>query len=51
MQSAKPKLELYALVRDKDGRPKVDDPHNLPPQIKAALTAEDLAFLGLEEAH
>ena len=48
-QSPTPKLKLFALVRDRDGRPKVDDPSTLPPEIVAALSPEDRAYLGLEE--
>lgn len=41
-----PKLQMFGLVRDKDGRPKVDgDPEGLPEQIKAMLTPEDWAYL------
>lgn len=41
------KQQLYGLVRDAQGRPKVDDPKNLPVQIRAVLTPQDKAYLGL----
>lgn len=48
--SPKPKVKLYGLVRDKDGKPKIDgDPRDLPPQIKAMLTRQEKRELGLEE--
>jgi hypothetical protein len=47
----RPKKVLFGLVRDKDGRPKVDgNPDHLPPQIKAMLTQEDRDYLGMKEA-
>lgn len=36
------KLKLFALVRDKDGRPKIDNPQTLPAEIFAALTADEV---------
>jgi hypothetical protein len=37
-----------ALVRDKDGNPKIDgDPRNLPPEIQLMLTEEERSNLGL----
>lgn len=42
-----PKLRVFALVRDAEGRPKVDDPASLPPEIMSTLSAEDRAHLGL----
>ena len=31
----------YALVRDKNGNPRIDDPENLPQQIKDMLTDDE----------
>ena len=31
----------YALIRDKDGNPRIDDPETLPQQIKDMLTDEE----------
>ena len=31
----------FALVRDKDGNPKIDNPETLPQQIKDMLTDEE----------
>lgn len=39
------KFKGFALVRDKDGNPKVDDPDNLPPEIYNALTDKDKEYL------
>ena len=35
------KWKGFALVRDKDGRPKIDDPATLPEEIKEMLTDEE----------
>lgn len=44
-----PKAKLFALVRDKDGKPKVDgDPNKLPAQTKALLTEYEKTELGIE---
>lgn len=45
----KPKVKGYALVRDAAGRPKVDDPASLPPEVVKTLTPEDRRWLGLED--
>ncbi len=37
----KVEARLFALVRDKDGRPKIDNPETLPPEIRAMLTPEE----------
>lgn len=47
----KPKVTAYALVRDKNGKPKVDDPKSLHPSQIAALTPEERAELGIEGEH
>lgn len=50
--SAKPmKIKAYALVRDKHGRPKVDDPSTLPPEIINALSKEDLEYIYGPHSH
>lgn len=42
----KPKIVLFGLVRDKDGKPVVDgDWRDLPEPIKAMLTDEDRDYL------
>lgn len=42
------KVQLFGLVRDKDGNPRIDDPENLPPQIAAMLTPEERATYGVK---
>lgn len=37
----KPVLKGFALVRDKDGKPKIDDYKNCPDEIKALLTLKE----------
>jgi len=38
--------KFFGLIRDKNGRPKVDgDPHDLPSEIQAMLTDEDWQYL------
>jgi len=44
-----PEIRVFALVRDAEGRPKVDDPSKLPPEVVAALTPVDKAYLGLDK--
>lgn len=40
-----PEVKAYALVRDKNGKPKIDgNPHDLHPSIKAALTPDEFAL-------
>lgn len=39
------KIKAYALVLDKDGNPKVDDPHSLPPEIYNSLTESEKAYI------
>lgn len=44
-----PKAKLYALVRDRNGVPKIDgDPNDLPEPIKAMLTEEEKQQLGVK---
>lgn len=38
-------MKGYAIVRDKDGRPKFDNPHNIPKQILDVLTDDDKAYI------
>lgn len=45
----KPDAKLYGLIRDKDGFPKIDgNPQDLHPAIKAMLTPQERAQLGLD---
>lgn len=38
--------KFFGLIRDRNGRPKIDgDPNDLPPEIKSMLTDEDWRFL------
>ncbi len=43
-----PKVQLFGLVRDRDGNPVIDDPKNLHPAIKAMLTEAEKARYGVE---
>lgn len=36
---------MVAIVRDKDGNPKFDDPDNVPDVVLKALTPKDLDYL------
>ncbi|MDH3375366.1 MAG: SDR family oxidoreductase [Gammaproteobacteria bacterium] len=38
-------VHLVALVRDPQGRPKFDDPNNVPQAILDVLTEDDLRYL------
>lgn len=44
----KMKIKAYALVRDCNGVPRIDDPHNLPEEIKIGITDDDLKLLPRE---
>lgn len=35
------KVKAYALVRDKDGKPKIDDIHGVPESIWELLTEDE----------
>ena len=50
-QARPPKAQarLYALVRDKDGNPKVDNPTSLHPSQIAMLTPDERKALGLKQ--
>lgn len=38
----KPDVKFYGLVRDKDGKPKIDgDPNELPQNVKDLLTDDE----------
>lgn len=37
----RPQVRGYALVRDAQGNPKIDDPDSLPEEIRAMLTPEE----------
>jgi len=42
MQSlSKGKVQLFGLVRDKDGKPKIDDIHNIPEPIWNMLSKSE----------
>ena len=44
-QADQPEVRLVAIVRDKDGNPKFDDPYNVPAVIIKALTQSDIEHL------
>lgn len=45
----KPRAMAYALVRDATGKPKIDgDPRELPDQIKAMMTDEEMVVAVVE---
>lgn len=35
------KIEMFALIRDANGKPKIDDPTNIPKPIWDLLTTEE----------
>ena len=39
------KFYAVGIVRKADGTPRIDDPDNMPPQMKALLTKADLQKL------
>lgn len=39
------KIKAYGLVRDKNGRPKVDDVTAIPPEVWETLSEEDKRYL------
>ena len=50
MTKPKAKVVLYGLVRDCNGKPKIEgDPESLHPAIKAMLTPQERAELGIED--
>ena len=40
---------LFGIVRDKNGKPKFDDPENAPEEMKAMLTDRDIELLSDNE--
>lgn len=42
IESEKSELKMYGLVRDKNGRPVIDDGDSLPEQILLMLTKNEL---------
>ena len=45
----KPQVKFFALVRDKDGNPRIDgDPNDLPDEIKNLLTNDERTRLGVK---
>lgn len=47
ISAPKVKIKAFAIVRDKDGNPKVDNPDTLPKEIIDALSEKDKAYLKL----
>jgi hypothetical protein len=45
MISKRAKIKAIALVRDKNGNPKIDDPYNIHPSVLNALTQNDINYL------
>lgn len=43
-QAMKVKLKGFALIRDKDGKPKIDNWKKCPDEIKLMLTEEERAY-------
>ena len=41
MQTLRGKIKAYALVRDKDGKPKIDNIKGIPSQIWEMLTEQE----------
>lgn len=45
----KPEIKFYGLVRDKDGKPKIDgDPNDLNQHVKDLLTDDEKRELGIK---
>lgn len=51
-----PKLKMtgFALVRDKNGRPKLSEhmqknPHDIPQEIRDMMTTEEKRWIGLDD--
>jgi hypothetical protein len=45
----KPKVKMFGLIRDKDGKPKIDgNPNDLNPAIKEMLSDDEKQELGIE---
>jgi len=42
-------MKAYGIVRDRNGKPKFDDPSNVPQAIKEMLTIRDIQLLSPEE--
>lgn len=42
-----PKVQMFGIVRDSQGKPRIDDPSTLHPVQKQMLTAEERAELGI----
>ena len=40
-------MKLYGIVRDANGRPKIDNPNTVPPQMAAMLTEEERQQFGI----
>jgi hypothetical protein len=44
-KASRGKVKMVAIVRDSEGKPKFDDPHNVPQAILDVLTEDDLRHL------
>lgn len=42
-----PEVQIFGLVRDAEGRPKIDDPSTLHPAQKVMMTPEERAEFGV----
>ena len=40
-------MKLYGVIRDANGRPKIDNPKTVPPQMAAMLTEEERQEFGI----
>jgi hypothetical protein len=45
IQSSQSKVKILGLVRDKNGRPKIDDGNTLPQELWDLLSAEEASNL------
>lgn len=44
-QAVDAEVTMVMIVRDGEGNPKFDDPHNVPEEVLAALTLAELDYL------
>ena len=42
-----PKVKMYGIVRDSEGRPRIDDPSSLHPVQKQMLTQDERNVFGI----
>ncbi len=45
---AEHRYAAFGIVRKADGTPRIDDPENMPPEMKAMLTKADLEKLPID---